>query len=167
MIAYNKLSSGIQSVIFRIGHLYSLYFNRNINRGFLLVDEPENSLFPDFLYSLLNLYFTIPQNTQIFMATHSPLVAAQFQPYERFILTFDDEAKVTVQKGVSPAGDDPNDLLHKDFAVRSILGPEGVKQWERYVELKELILRAEDKEIKRQLYKEFSDIGNSYDFPGI
>ncbi len=163
-INYNDLSTGIRNFIFKVGHIYSLYFSRNIENGFLLIDEPENSLFPDFLYDLVDIYESITFNTQIFMATHSPIIAAQFEPYERFILEFDDNGHVQVRRGTVPVGDDPNDILSKDFGVRSLLGKEGVKKWERYIELRTIIRMTQDMEEKSRLLDEFMKIGNEYNF---
>lgn len=163
-INYNDLSTGIRNFIFKVGHIYSLYFNRNVESGFLLVDEPENSLFPDFLYDLVDIYLRITHNTQIFMATHNPIIAAQFEPYERFVLEFDEQGYVRARRGTVPVGDDPNDILSKDFGVRSLLGKEGVKKWERYIELRTLIKLTEDREEKSRLLDEFMRIGNEYNF---
>ena len=58
-IPYNLLSTGIRIFIFRIGHIFTLYFNRQIERGFLLVDEPETSLFPDLLHDIIAQYESI------------------------------------------------------------------------------------------------------------
>lgn len=164
-IGYNQLSTGIRNFIFKLGHIYALYFNRNIESGFLLVDEPENSLFPDFLYDLVDVYTSITKNTQIFMATHNPIIAAQFQPYERFILEFEDSTgHVKVRRGTTPAGDDPNDILIKDFGIRSILGREGVAKWERYIQLKTLIPLEKDPAKKDSMIEEFMQIGSDYNF---
>ncbi|MBR9847737.1 MAG: ATP-binding protein, partial [Algicola sp.] len=163
-INYGQLSTGIRNFIFRVGHIYSLYFNRDIEKGFLLLDEPENSLFPDFLYDLVENYFSLTKNTQLIIATHSPIIAAQFEPFERIILDFDDEGNVYSRKGVTPIGDDPNDLLIKDFGIRSLLGKEGMKKWERYLELKTLIGKEKDSKLKEALISEFMEIGNSYNF---
>ncbi len=76
-IPYNALSTGIRNFIFRLGHIYALYFNRRIESGFLLIDEPENSLFPDFLYDLVDIYQSIIHNTQFFVATHSPYLMTE------------------------------------------------------------------------------------------
>jgi predicted ATPase len=163
-IPYNQLSSGIRNFIFKVGHIYSLYFNRNIERGFLLIDEPENSLYPDFLYDFVEIYQKITQNTQIFMATHSPIIAAQFEPYERFILEFDENGYVQARRGASPIYDDTNDILYKDFAVRSVMGEKGEKIWQRYLELQRIIPETKDKKQKQQLIKEFMQLGNAYNF---
>jgi predicted ATP-dependent endonuclease of OLD family len=163
-IPYNQLSSGIRNFIFKVGHIYSLYFNRNIERGFLLIDEPENSLYPDFLYDLIEIYQNIIQNTQMFIATHSDILAAQFEPYERFILEFDEHGYVQARRGTAPIGDDPNDILYKDFQVKNLMGKKGIEKWERYIELKTRIPRTENKVEKKKLISEFMKIGNEYNF---
>jgi energy-coupling factor transporter ATP-binding protein EcfA2 len=163
-IPYNQLSTGIRNLIFRLGHIYSLYFNRQIDRGFLLIDEPELSLFPDLLYDIIDRYLAITQNTQMFVATHSPIIAGQFEPYERIILKFDDEGFVTPEVGISPAGDDPNDLLVNDFGVRSLYGHKGIEQWDRFLELRQLIHNAPDAVQKKAWLDEYMKIGNAYNF---
>lgn len=163
-IPYNQLSSGIRNFIFKVGHIYSLYFNRNIERGFLLIDEPENSLYPDFLYDLIEIYQNIIQNTQMFIATHSDILAAQFEPYERFILEFNEHGYVQARRGTAPVGDDPNDILYKDFQVKNLMGKKGIEKWERYVELKTRIPRTVNKVEKKKLINEFMKIGNEYNF---
>lgn len=75
-MAYKELSTGIRNFIFRLRHIYTLYFNQEVKNGILLVDEPETSLFPDFLYDLISYYLKIIHNTQFFVATHNPLIAA-------------------------------------------------------------------------------------------
>jgi energy-coupling factor transporter ATP-binding protein EcfA2 len=163
-IPYSQLSTGIRNLIFRLGHIYSLYFNRKIDRGFLLIDEPELSLFPDLLYDIIDRYLAITQNTQMFIATHSPIIAGQFEPYERIILKFDDAGFVTPEVGISPAGDDPNDLLVNDFGVRSLYGHQGIEQWDRFLELRQLIHDASDAAQKKTWLDEYLKIGNAYNF---
>lgn len=163
-VSYNNLSTGIRNFIFRIGHIFSLYFGRDIQRGFLFLDEPEQSLFPDFLYDLIEHYESVIQNTQFFVATQSPIIASQFEPHERFILDFDENGYVTVRRGVSPIGDDPNDLLLNDFTVRSLYGKKGLEKWERFLELRTLIDETEDKKEKAALIKEYAQIGTAYNF---
>ena len=162
---YNALSSGIRTFLFRLGHILGLYFQRDIEWGFLLLDEPENSLFPDFLYDQIEIYQEIIRNTQFFIATHSPIVAAQFRPEERVILEFDPTYHVRAKRGVTPVGDDPNDVLEKDFEVRSIYGPEGLQKWERFLELRRTIKQQCEPAKKRALIEEYMQIGNAYNFP--
>ncbi len=146
VLKYNELSTGIRNFIFRIGHICSLYFNRQIESGFLLIDEPENSLYPDFLIDILDLYLDAVKdkrdknNTQLFMATHSPLVAGQFEPEEKIILDWNNNGFVDVRKGKSPAGDDPNDVLKEDFGLSEVLGKKGIEMWQRFVTLKQQLV---------------------------
>lgn len=163
-LPYNSLSSGIRNCIFKLGHIQTLYFQRQIERGFLLVDEPENSLYPDLLYDLIEQYLSIIQNTQFFVATHNPIIAAQFEPYERIHLDFDEQGFVTATSGVTPIGDDPNDLLIKDFHVRSIYGKQGLQKWERFLELQRLINSTSEINRKQELITEYLEIGNAYNF---
>ena len=169
-IPYNEISTGIRNFIFRVGHIFSLYFNREIDRAFLLVDEPENSLFPDFLFDLVEIYNEIiidkrgQNNTQMFFATHNPIIAAQFQPYERIILDWNIDSTVSAKKGVSPVGDDPNDILSNDFELKDLMGPEGRKKWDDYVVLKKKLIRAKNDDEKSELIHEIEKIGSLYNF---
>lgn len=163
-VPYNQLSTGIRNFIFRFGHIFALYFNRDIERGFLLVDEPEASLFPDLLFNIIEWYESIIENTQFFVATHSPIVASQFKPSERFILEFDDHGYVQVRQGVSPEGDDPNDLLINDFTVRSLYGKVGQEKWQEVLELRKTIKKTEDSELKTELLDKYMEIMNAYNF---
>lgn len=169
-IQYNELSTGIRNFIFRVGHIFSLYFNRTIDKGFLLLDEPENSLFPDFLFDLIENYENIvvdkngKNNTQIFMATHNPIVAAQFEPHERVILEWESDGTVKAFKGKTPVGDDPNDILKNDFGLESLMGKKGVKMWEEYLDLKKQLRKDLKKSDKFALAEKISKIGSDYNF---
>jgi predicted ATP-dependent endonuclease of OLD family len=171
-IAYNQLSTGIRDFMFRLGHIKLLYFGRTIARGFLLVDEPENSLFPDFLFDVMERYDSIVRNpdgttnTQMFFATHSPIVAAQFEPHERIILEWDDYGHVTSKKGCAPAGDDPNDLLRKDFELTRLMGKKGEAMWREYLNLRKQLRRATDDTQKNALISRAAEIGRDYGFSG-
>jgi energy-coupling factor transporter ATP-binding protein EcfA2 len=163
-LQYNQLSDGIRNYIFKLGHIHSLYFNRQIESGFLIIDEPENSLHPEMLYGLMEEYFSVVKNTQIFVATHSPIIAQQFESYERIHLEFDDEGFVTASTGIGPIGDDPNDLLIKDFQMRTVYGKQGLQKWERFHELQQLIRENSENSQKQNLVDEYLEIGNAYNF---
>jgi hypothetical protein len=170
-IPYNELSTGIRNYIFRIGHIFSLYFNREIDLGFLLVDEPENSLYPDFLFELTEIYQQIvldkrgQNNTQMFFATHNPIIAAQFKPYERIILDWKEDGTVQANKGTTPEGDDPNDILKKDFGLHQLMGTVGIQQWHKYFELKKKLKEAKTTDEKMGLASQVNEIGRLYNFP--
>lgn len=71
---------------------------------------------------------------------------------------------MTWRRGVSPEGDDPNDLLVNDFAVRSLYPKKGVQQWERFLQLRRQIVVTEDPTLKRALMSEYAQLGNAYNF---
>ena len=172
IIPYNKLSTGIKNFIFQLGHLKAIHFNRKIDNSFLLVDEPSQGLYPDFVYDLVEMYENVVSpDTQIFMATHNPIVAAQFHPYERFILSFDETGYVTVKRGESPIGDDPNDILKDDFLVENLMPKQGLEAWQKYKDLKReihFLSKKQPKNGEREkldvLIKEMSDLGSKYHF---
>jgi len=172
-IPYNKLSTGIKNFIFQLGHVFAIHFNRKIDNAFLLADEPAQGLFPDFIYDLVGMYEqVVGENTQIFMATHNPIIASQFEPYERFILDFDEEGYVTVKRGTAPIGDDPNDILHDDFEVENLMPQQGIDQWNKYKDLKRQIYHLTkdkspqngEKDKLDNLIKDMAEIGRKYKF---
>lgn len=170
IIHYNLLSTGIRNFIFKIGHIYSIYFNREIKNGFLFVDEPENSLYPEFLYDLIDIYKEITtdknnlNNTQMFFATHNPIIAGQFDKEERIKLYFDENGYVKSQKGFSPAGIDPNNLLLNDFEIKNTLGKDGIEKWNYYIELKKKLRKTKDESEKNKIVEEILKIGKEYNF---
>lgn len=62
-----------------------------------------------------------------------------------------------------PKGDDPNDVLLRDFALPELLGPEGRRQWQRYQELRRRLRSAPDAQ-KPALVKEAAGIASKYGF---
>jgi AAA15 family ATPase/GTPase len=164
ILPYAELSTGIRHFLFRLGHLLTIFRYHREQGGVVLIDEPENSLYPDFLFDLLSYYERTAPSAQMFFATHSPIVAAQFRPEERFILEFDSERGVVVRRGVTPEGDDPNDILLRDFAVRTLYGEKGLESWKRFSELDRLIAAASEPFIRKALLKEYLEIGKAYNF---
>ncbi|MBN8456920.1 MAG: AAA family ATPase [Verrucomicrobia bacterium] len=164
VLPYAELSTGIRSFLFRLGHLFTIFRYHHDKGGIVLIDEPENSLYPDFLFDLLAHYQRTAPGAQMFFATHSPIVAAQFKPEERFILEFDPDRGVVVRRGVTPEGDDPNDVLLKDFAVRTLYGEKGLASWNRFRELSRLIESESDPKTRKNLLKEYLELGRTYNF---
>jgi hypothetical protein len=170
MIPYDELSTGIRNFLFRIGQIQTTFFDSGTRHSFLLVDEPENGLFPDFLYDLVDVYRQVTtdkngeNNTQMFFATHEPIIAAQFEPYERIILEWNDDGTVHASRGVAPIGDDPNDLLTQDFEVRNLMGKAGLKKWEEYLDLRNQLIHSNDDTEKERLLTQILMIGKQYHF---
>ncbi len=170
VVPYNRLSSGIRDYIFRVGHIFAMYFNREVDQAVLLVDEPDNSLYTDFVLDLLDVYKQITtdkrgeNHTQMIFATHNPLFAGQFKPYERIILNWNNDGSISARKGTAPVGDDPNDLLSEDFGLANLMSKEGQKMWEKYINLKKQLIRSTDMKEKDTLVEEINQIASLYKF---
>ncbi|MDZ7896608.1 MAG: ATP-binding protein [Arcicella sp.] len=86
-IPFEALSTGTKQVILTALPLYGLKPKDSI----ILFDEPERSLYPDIQTEIVDFYTSMAENSQFFFATHSPLVAASFEPWEIIELKFDEE----------------------------------------------------------------------------
>ena len=86
-IPFEALSTGTKQVIITALPLYGLKPKDSI----ILFDEPERSLYPDIQAEIVDFYISMAENSQFFFATHSPLVAASFEPWEIVELKFNEE----------------------------------------------------------------------------
>jgi len=159
-IPYSRLSTGTKQIILTATPLFQL----NTKDAVILFDEPERSLFPDIQRTLINYYTELAPEAQFFFATHSPLIASQFEPCERFILTFDEETGfVKAHRGIAPEGDDANDLLSKDFATE-VLTPKGVEKYQEFIRLRSEIRKETNPEKKEELSIKYFELANQYNF---
>jgi AAA15 family ATPase/GTPase len=83
-------STGIKNIIARTIPLYTHKFEKSI----ICIDEPETSLYPDIQRKIIDIYSRLAPNNQFFYATHSPIIASSFEPWEIVELKFDDEGYV-------------------------------------------------------------------------
>jgi ABC-type lipoprotein export system ATPase subunit len=86
-IPFEALSTGTKQVILTALPLYGLKPKDSI----ILFDEPERSLYPDIQTEIVDFYTSMAENSQFFFATHSPLVASSFEPWEIVELKFNEE----------------------------------------------------------------------------
>ena len=165
-LPYNEISTGIRNYIIKVGHLFSLYFNNNIQNAYVLFDEPENGLYPDFLLDMIEIYEKIVEgtNTQMFFSTHSPIIASQFEKHEKIILSWNENYKVDARKGSSPIGDDPNDVLDNDFNMPNITNKKGQEAWKKFLVLKRKIRESNSSNIDKDLLEEYSKLSSEYNF---
>ncbi|MDR6966274.1 AAA15 family ATPase/GTPase [Flavobacterium arsenatis] len=140
-----------------------LLFKLDTKDSIILIDEPERSLFPDIQMELMNYYKKIAPKAQFIVATHSPFIAASFEPEERFILYFDLNGKVQVRLGKSPIGDDPNDMLYNDFGINYI-NKYGQEKYEEYLNLKQKVFFEKDENVKQKYAEELEKLGEEYNF---
>jgi len=94
IINYDDLSTGTKNLLSTFIPLKSYKPKDSI----ILIDEPENSFYPDIQRELTDLYMNIGENNQLIMATHSPLIASSFEPWEVVELKFDKNNQIYREK---------------------------------------------------------------------
>jgi predicted ATP-dependent endonuclease of OLD family len=80
-------STGTKQLIMTATPLLKL----NTDKAVILIDEPERSFYPDIQRDLIGFYRQLAPNAQLFVATHSPIIAAAFDPWEIIELKFDEQ----------------------------------------------------------------------------
>ncbi len=98
IIPTKYLSSGTKQILVKTVPLFYIKPENSI----ILIDEPENSLYPDvqknFIEFIIKETWHEKTNCQFFFATHSPTIASSFDPWEIFELKFNDETgKVEIE----------------------------------------------------------------------
>lgn len=159
VIPFQNTSTGTKQLLLTSLPLYSLDTKNSI----ILIDEPERSLYPDMQMDLMEYYQNLAPDAQFIVATHSPFIAASFEPEERFILYFDEEGKVAVRRGSSPIGDDPNDMLYNDFGINYI-NKFGQEKYNEYLDLKQKIYFEKNEKTKKVYAEKLEKLGDEYNF---
>lgn len=160
IISIHDTSTGTKGLLLSFLPLYQL----NTQDSMILIDEPERSLYPDIQMELVDFYQKLAPEAQFVIATHSPFVAASFEPCERFILYFDEDGKVAVRRGISPVGDDPNDILKQDFGLEFLMNAQGLEAFEKFKNLKRNLSEEKDDSKKANLLNEILTLANAYKF---
>lgn len=93
-IPYSGWSTGTKQVILTMTPLFKL----NTDDSIILLDEPERSLYPDIQTEMINYYTELAPNAQFFFATHSPIIASAFEPWEIVELKFNKQGAVYQEK---------------------------------------------------------------------
>lgn len=159
IIPIQNTSTGTKGLLLSFLPLFRL----NTKDSIIVIDEPERSLYPDMQMDLIDHYQKLAPDAQFIVATHSPFIAASFEPDERFILYFDEDGKVAVRRGSSPIGDDPNDILYNDFGI-DYINKYGKKAYNEYLEKRRQLLFEKNEEVKQKLQDEIESIGDKYNF---
>jgi predicted ATPase len=89
-IPYQGWSTGTKQFILTLTPLFQLKTEDTI----ILVDEPERSLYPDIQTEIIDYYTQLAPQAQFFFATHSPLIASCFEPWEIVELKFNEQGMV-------------------------------------------------------------------------
>lgn len=86
--------TGTKQVILTATPLFKL----NTEKTVILIDEPERSLYPDIQTEIANYYTGLAPEAQFFFATHSPMIASSFEPWEIVELKFGEDGYVCQEK---------------------------------------------------------------------
>ena len=107
--------------------LLAIFFNKN--RGSLVcLDEPEIGLHPDMIFSLANFLKRAAKESQIIVATHSPLLLNDFNIEDLLIFEKNEDNQTIV---LSKEEEDFQEWLDKNFTVGQLWvnGLIGGKRW--------------------------------------
>lgn len=80
-------STGTGQIVMTLLPLFQLKPKNTI----ILIDEPERSLYPDIQIETVPMFMRHTQDSQFFFATHSPVIASAFEPWEIVEFKFDQE----------------------------------------------------------------------------
>ena len=94
VIKYDDLSTGTKNLLSTLIPLKTYAPKDSI----ILIDEPEMSFYPDIQRQLTDLYTKVGTNNQLILATHSPLIASSFEPWEVVELKFDKNNQIYREK---------------------------------------------------------------------
>jgi predicted ATP-dependent endonuclease of OLD family len=89
-VPYTLLSTGTKQIMLTALPLFFLKPNHTV----ILCDEPERSLYPTMQKFIVDYYMSLASNSQFFFATHSPIIASCFDPWEIVELKFNDEGRI-------------------------------------------------------------------------
>lgn len=172
-IPYNIWSTGTKQVVLTAIPIYKL----DTNNTMILIDEPERSLYPDIQNEIIDYYTNLAPKAQFFYATHSPIIASSFEPWEIVELKFDyDKGTVYREKyftGKVPHVDnyfiDPrylrwDSVLKKIFDLKERGNELRVKKLMEIAALESKINKASDKNEKIELYKEYKKLAELLDW---
>jgi ABC-type lipoprotein export system ATPase subunit len=89
-VPYDLLSTGTKQILLTALPLYLLKPDQTL----ILCDEPERSLYPSLQKFIIDYYISLTKDSQFFFATHSPIIASCFEPWEIVELKFDQKGHV-------------------------------------------------------------------------
>lgn len=124
-IRIDDLSTGEKQIVIRGG--YMLKYQKSIQSNFILIDEPELSLHPEWQKKILQFYKRLftdengSQTAQIFVATHSPFIVHNFSRYNDkvVVLNKDENDNVSVLKKPTYYSYDNNVTVEKAFNIKN------------------------------------------------
>ncbi len=171
-VPYNIWSTGTKQVVLTAIPIYKL----NTEHAIILIDEPERSLYPDVQKEIVDYYTSLAPNAQFFFATHSPVIASSFEPWEIVELKFDYDKGLVFQEKyydgerhvdnyfINPQYLRWDSILTKIFDIKE-RGNE--KRIEKLMELSSIgkqIEKEKNPEKKTEIYKEYKKLAELLDW---
>jgi ABC-type lipoprotein export system ATPase subunit len=167
------LSTGTKQVVLTGLPIFALRPKESI----IFMDEPERSLYPDIQTEVVNLYTSLAPDSQFFFATHSPLIAASFDPWEIVELKFE-QSKGVVYQDPYFEGDRHVDnffnypkylrydsILTQIFDINQDRSPEGQQRMKAISKLDVKLRKKDLSEVeKQQLWEEFQRLVKDTDY---
>jgi hypothetical protein len=170
-------STGTRQLVETTVSLYQL----KPQNAVILIDEPEHSLYPDIQKGIIDTYVRLAPGSQFFFATHSPIIAASFEPWEIVELKFDDDHKY-VYRDLHYEGENHVDnykyypeylrwdsILERIFELEEEGGKKRLKALEKLAEVEIRIKKLKKKgELNtlggQKLVEEFKDLSQKVDW---
>jgi len=174
IIPMEKWSTGIRQLIYTILPLYTL----RPKAGIVIIDEAENSLYPNTQRSIIDFYKSVCPDMQLIIATHSPILASSFEPWEVIELKFNENGKVERKpyyKGenhvenyhIHPMYLRWDSLFEEMFGVKGEGNDERTKMRTKLSILDREIKKANGKAEKKKLFEEYSKVAELLDWKTI
>jgi hypothetical protein len=172
-IEYKYLSTGTKQLVLTILPLFFLKPKNSL----VLFDQPEASLFPNIQLLLPETYSNVAPHNQFFHATHSPIVASAFDPWEIVDLRFDDEGRVYRQEYLEDGKERHVDnyathpkYLRWDSIFKVMFGLNVEGNEERRLQLMNLarlekqLLKTSNVEKKKEIYSQYVTLAEKLDW---
>lgn len=171
-VPYHLLSTGTKQILLTALPIYLLKPDQTL----ILCDEPERSLYPSLQKFIIDYYISLTKNSQFFFATHSPIIASCFEPWEIIELKFDRDGYV-YQDQYYPKGKERHvdnysiipSYLTYDLMLSKVFDLEETHSHDRSEKITEVLMLRnqlrkfkEKKEINsdeaKQVYKEYRNL---------
>lgn len=163
-------STGTSQLIEKLLPLHILELSEDV----ILIDEPENSLYPNIQRQIVDFYQTMAPEAQFIYATHSPLIASSFEPWEIVELKFNKEGKVFREEyyegenhvdnyTIFPQYLDYQSILTKVFDIENDSSDERMREIQKFAtlkdEIKKMSIKKNGREALEEKINELTDLG--------
>lgn len=171
-IPYHFWSTGTKHLVNLFLPLYEL----KPKNAIILIDEPERSLYPDMQRMVVDKCVSLGTDCQYFFATHSPIIASSFDPWEIVELKFDDDNKHIYQEQYftderhidnykfNPKYMSWDSILNQVFDIEGDGNPERQLKINELAKINQRITKKKQKESKEKLLKDADYLKDVEDF---